>query len=73
MATSANCRDEVRHLLIKGSTIKPGIKPEQRVLAVAHLTRNGGESASMPLVDFDVLNDNLIKCLISFVKCISRF
>jgi hypothetical protein len=26
------------------------------------------ESASRPLVDFGVLNDNLIKCLISFVK-----
>jgi hypothetical protein len=26
------------------------------------------ESASRPLVSFDVLNDNLIKCLISFVK-----
>jgi hypothetical protein len=26
------------------------------------------ESASRPLVGFDVLNDNLIKCLISFVK-----
>jgi hypothetical protein len=24
-------------------------------------------------VDFGVLNDNLIKCLISCVKCISRF
>jgi hypothetical protein len=31
------------------------------------------ESASMPLVDFDVLNDNLIKGLISCVKCISMF
>ncbi len=26
------------------------------------------ESASSPLVDFGVLNDNLIKCLISFVE-----
>jgi hypothetical protein len=26
------------------------------------------ESASRPLVGFGVLNDNLIKCLISFVK-----
>jgi hypothetical protein len=31
------------------------------------------ESASRPLVDFGVLNDNLIKDLISFVKCINRF
>jgi hypothetical protein len=27
-----------------------------------------GESASTPLVGFGVLNDNLIKCLISFVE-----
>jgi hypothetical protein len=27
-----------------------------------------GESASRPLVGFGVLNDNLIKCLISFVE-----
>jgi hypothetical protein len=31
------------------------------------------ESASRPLVDFGVLNDNFIKRLISCVKCISRF
>jgi hypothetical protein len=31
------------------------------------------ESASRPLVDFGVLKDNLIKGLISSVKCISRF
>jgi hypothetical protein len=31
------------------------------------------ESAFRSLVDFSVLNDNLIKCLISCVKCISRF
>jgi hypothetical protein len=31
------------------------------------------ESASRPLVDFGVLNDNLIKWLVSFVKCINRF
>jgi hypothetical protein len=31
------------------------------------------KSASSPLVDFDVLNDNLIKGLISCVKCLSRF
>jgi hypothetical protein len=31
------------------------------------------ESASKSLVDFGVLNDNLIKGLISCVKCISRF
>jgi hypothetical protein len=31
------------------------------------------ESASKPLVNFGVLNDNLIKGLISFVKYISRF
>jgi hypothetical protein len=31
------------------------------------------ESASVPLVDFGVLNDNLIKILISCVKYISRF
>jgi hypothetical protein len=31
------------------------------------------ESTSRPLVGFGVLNDNLIKGLISFVKCISRF
>jgi hypothetical protein len=30
--------------------------------------REGGESASTPLVGFGVLNDNLIKCLISFVE-----
>jgi hypothetical protein len=30
------------------------------------------ESASSPLVDFGVLNDNLIKGLISCVKCINR-
>jgi hypothetical protein len=32
-----------------------------------------GESAPRPLVDFGVLNDNLIKGLISCIKCISRF
>jgi hypothetical protein len=31
------------------------------------------ESASRPLVDFSVLNDNLIKYLTSCVKCTSRF
>jgi hypothetical protein len=31
------------------------------------------ESASRPLMDFGALNDNLIKGLISCVKCISRF
>jgi hypothetical protein len=31
------------------------------------------ESASSPLVDFIVLNDYLIKCLISFIKYMSRF
>jgi hypothetical protein len=31
------------------------------------------KSASRPLVDFGVLNDNLIKGLISCIKCISRF
>jgi hypothetical protein len=31
------------------------------------------ESASRPLVDFGVLNDNLIKGLILCVKCLSRF
>jgi hypothetical protein len=31
------------------------------------------ESASRPLVDFGVLNDDLSKSLISCVKCISRF
>jgi hypothetical protein len=31
------------------------------------------ESASRSLVDFSVLNDNLIKGLILYVKCISMF
>jgi hypothetical protein len=31
------------------------------------------ESASRPLVGFGVLNDNLIKSLMSFVKSMSRF
>jgi hypothetical protein len=31
------------------------------------------ESASRPLVDFCVLNNNLIKGLILCVKCLSRF
>jgi hypothetical protein len=31
------------------------------------------KSVSRPPVDFGVLNDNLIKGLISCVKCISRF
>jgi hypothetical protein len=31
------------------------------------------ESVSRPLVSFGVFNDNLIKCLISFVKYMSRF
>jgi hypothetical protein len=31
------------------------------------------ESASRPLVDFGILNDNLIKGQILCVKCISRF
>jgi hypothetical protein len=31
------------------------------------------KSASRPLVDFGVLNDNLIKGLTLCVKCISRF
>jgi hypothetical protein len=30
------------------------------------------ESASRPLVNFSILNDNLIKVLILCVKCISR-
>jgi hypothetical protein len=31
------------------------------------------ESVSRPLLNFGVLNENLIKCLISCIKCISRF
>jgi hypothetical protein len=31
------------------------------------------KSASSPLVSFGVLNDNLIKDLIFFVKCMSKF
>jgi hypothetical protein len=31
------------------------------------------ESASVPLVGFGILNDNLIKGLILCIKCISRF
>jgi hypothetical protein len=31
------------------------------------------ENASRPIVDFDVLNDNLIKGLILCVKCLNRF
>jgi hypothetical protein len=31
------------------------------------------KSASRPLVDISILNDNLIKGLISCVKCISKF
>jgi hypothetical protein len=41
------------------------------------VVRDGGvgitESASRPIVDFGVANDNLIKGLISCVKCISGF
>jgi hypothetical protein len=42
-------------------------------VAVATALRGGDaedvcESASRPLLDFGVLNDNLIKCLISFVE-----
>jgi hypothetical protein len=41
---------------------------------LSSITKNGKiESASRPLVDFGVLNDNLIKWLISYVKWISRF
>jgi hypothetical protein len=40
---------------------------------LSSITKKGEiESASRPLVDFGVLNDNLIKGLISCVKCISR-
>jgi hypothetical protein len=39
---SAHCYDEAKHLLIKGLTVKPGNKPEQCVLIVAHLTHIGG-------------------------------
>jgi hypothetical protein len=31
-----------------------------------------GESASRPLMNFGVLNDNLIKGLISCIKCTNR-
>jgi hypothetical protein len=41
---------------------------------LSSITKKGeNESAFRPLVDFGVLNDNLIKGLISCVKCISRF
>jgi hypothetical protein len=41
---------------------------------LSSITKKGEiESASRPLMDFGVLNDNLIKGLISCVKCISRF
>ena len=36
---------------------------------LSSITKKGEiESASRPLMGFGVLNDNLIKCLISFVK-----
>jgi hypothetical protein len=41
---------------------------------LSSITKKGEiKSASRPLVDFGVLNDNLIKGLMSFVKCMSRF
>jgi hypothetical protein len=44
------------------------------LLAESSITKKGKvESATRPPVDFGVLNDNLIKGLISYVKCISRF
>jgi hypothetical protein len=36
-------------------------------------TKREVKSASMPLVDFGILNDNLIKGLVLCVKCLSRF
>jgi hypothetical protein len=40
---------------------------------ISTLGGNVNESASRPLVGFGVLNDNLIKGPMSFVKCMSRF
>jgi hypothetical protein len=51
---------------LAGSTAPIIVVPALRVLGCY------GESASRPLVDFGVLNDKLIKGLISCIKCISR-
>jgi hypothetical protein len=41
---------------------------------LSSITKKGEiESASRPLVDFGLLNDNLVKGLTSCVKCISMF
>ncbi len=45
-----------------------------KFIVLSSITKKGEiESASRPLVNFGVLNDNLIKGLISCVKCIRRF
>jgi predicted CopG family antitoxin len=43
------------------------------LVEVSHVKDCGVESVSRSLVNFSVLNDNLMKWLISFVKYISRF
>jgi hypothetical protein len=42
--------------------------PTQHANSLVHQSLIVTESASRPLVGFGVLNDNLIKCLISFVE-----
>jgi hypothetical protein len=53
-------------LVQRAATLLPSVERATMLLFVF-------ESASRPLLDFGVLNDNLIKSLISFVKCINRF
>jgi hypothetical protein len=50
------------------------VRPSTKVayVSVEVHTKSQVESASSPLVEFVVLNDNLIKGLISCIKCISR-
>jgi hypothetical protein len=47
--------------------------PVENDVISMEISTAGPKNASRPLVDFGVLNDNLIKGLILCVKCISRF
>jgi hypothetical protein len=44
------------------------MQPIESIETINHSSNLDSESASRPLVGFGVLNDNLIKCLISFIE-----
>jgi hypothetical protein len=62
------------HAQLEEDAVDEGTKDEGRSsregerCALQHHSPSNPESASRPLVGFGVLNDNLIKCLISFVE-----